>query len=132
MFQFLTATIYELTWWQIILCAVYFIYFVYRSYQVWEETNYYGIRKGYKNVFVGERVKYLKLYHLFRMIFDIPPAIIGLLFPLTKVVLNVNLFKYKVRDEEKAKEELQMKVDLLKKQLNENDLYLDGYVVKRK
>lgn len=96
--MFIWEKFISLTWWQMSLWVAYTLYFIARSWRIWEETNWYGIKKGYKNVFIGED-KHFRLYHVVRTILDIPPMIVGLFFPAIKKVLSVKLYTFK--EEEK-------------------------------
>jgi hypothetical protein len=89
------ATVMSLPWWATILWVVYLIYFIYRACKIWEWTNDYGIVKGYRYVFLGYKGKVLRLYHLLIMIFDIPPAILGLFFPVIKKVFSFKIYEFK-------------------------------------
>lgn len=93
----------SLTWWQMILWVAYLLYFLIRSHSIWVLTSEYGIRKGYKYVFFGENPKYFRLYHLVRMLFDIPPSIIGLTFPFFKAVLKFKIYEFKPEKKEDEK-----------------------------
>ena len=95
---FLLVAFTALTWWQMVLWVAYAIYFTCRAWHVWTEMNDYGIKKGYKYVIVGHSKDY-RLYHLVRTILDIPPMLLGLVFPLLKKVLSFKLYTFK--DEKK-------------------------------
>jgi hypothetical protein len=84
----------DLTWWQMTLWVLYTIYFLFRSFHIWDAVSDYGIRKGYKQVFIGCS-RYLRLYHVLRMIFDIPPMIVGLTFPVFKKIFSLKLYEFK-------------------------------------
>jgi hypothetical protein len=92
----------DLTWWQMILWGLYTIYFLSTAQKFWEETDRYGLVKGYMNVIFGY-AKVFRLYHIVLIIFNIPPAIIGLLFPLIKIILRFKLYEFK-QEPEKPKE----------------------------
>jgi hypothetical protein len=93
--EFLLVSFTSLTWWQMILWVVYAIYFIYRTYRVFDDVNQYGLRKGYQYSFIGYYKRDLKLYHVARMLFDIPPMILGLFFPIFKRVLNFRIYTFK-------------------------------------
>jgi hypothetical protein len=95
--SFLLASFVGLLWWQMVLWFAYAIYFICRSWQIWRETNDFGIKEGYKEVFIGTD-RHFRLYHLVRTIFDIPPMILGLLFPLLRKILRMKLYTFKVED----------------------------------
>ena len=84
----------DLYWWQMILCGAYFIYFLIRSHDFWVSTDNSGILKGYKYVIFGYG-KVFRVYHIVRILFDIPPAIIGLLFPVLKSILRFKIYEFK-------------------------------------
>lgn len=85
--------------WAFVLWGAYFIYFVCRAYEIWHETSDEGLWKGYKNVFLGYRQRTLRLHHLIRMVFDIPPAILGLLFPVIRKIFTLKLYEFKDKGE---------------------------------
>lgn len=87
----------SLTWWQMILWIVYTLYFIGRSYHFWDETKH-KFWKGYKNVIFGYD-EYFRVYHIVRIIFDIPPAIVGLLFPALRKLLAFKIYKLNKNDE---------------------------------
>lgn len=95
-FQWLYATLADLTWWQRLLWVVYLIYFITRSYKYWIETEH-GLRKGYRRMIFGYN-KEIRLYHILLIIFDIPPAIIGLTFPILKRILSFKIYTFKEKD----------------------------------
>lgn len=106
--MFLWTAFWDLPWWGSAVVAGYTLYFILRACRIWSETSYHGIRKGYKNVFFGRDAKEIRLYHLIRIVFDIPPAIIGLLFPFIKsiAVMKIHTFKEPKKPEKpKTKEE---------------------------
>lgn len=95
MFSWLWAAWTELPIWGMVLWIVYLLYFLGRSYKIWIETSNEGIAKGYKYVFFGRNPKHIRLYHVLRMVFDIPPAIVGLFFPFFKAVAKLKLYTFK-------------------------------------
>jgi hypothetical protein len=97
--DFWLTRLVSLTWWQMILWIVYAIYFLLRAYDVWDEVTEYGFKKGYKHILIGQYKKDLRLYHVIRMIFDIPPMIIGITFPTFKKLFSLKLYTFK--DEKK-------------------------------
>lgn len=99
--DFIWGTIVSLPLWATILWIIYAIYFTYRACQIWIATDEMGIVKGYGYVFLGYNQRTLRLYHLLRMIIDIPPAILGLLFPLLQKIFSLKIYEFK----EKKKEE---------------------------
>lgn len=94
------TTLAALPWWGTILWIAYLVYFLYRAYEIWELTDKHGIAKGYKYVFMGNG-RTLRLYHLLRMIIDIPPAILGLFFPLLRKIFSLKLYEFKEKKGEK-------------------------------
>jgi len=97
--DFLWVEFKSLAWWEMILWVAYVIYFIARAWKVWDETSTDGIKEGYKNIIVGNDKAY-RLYHLVRTILDIPPLILGLLFPFLSWLLSFKLYTFK---EEKKK-----------------------------
>lgn len=95
------TTLAALPWWATILWIAYLVYFLYRAYEIWEITDKYGIIKGYKIVFLGHNGRTLRLYHLLRMIIDIPSAILGLFFPLLRKIFSLKLYEFKEKKGEK-------------------------------
>ncbi|MDH6674278.1 hypothetical protein M2277_004970 [Paenibacillus sp. LBL] len=91
----------ELPWWGMTLWGLYTIYFILRAWYVWSETSENGLLKGYKIVFIGEYEKTLRLYHLLRMIFDIPPAILGLVFPICRTIFTLKIYEFNKEGESK-------------------------------
>lgn len=85
----------SLPWWAAILWVLYLIYFIVRACNIWYYTNEYGLIKGYKYVFFGDDPKDIRLYHLMRILFDVPPAIIGLSFPFVKAVFKMKVYTFK-------------------------------------
>lgn len=86
----------DLTWWQMILWLAYAIYFICRAYAYWVETS--GDKKfwkGYKHVMFGRYEKYFRVYHIIVIIFDVPPAIVGLFFPVLRQVLTFKIYEFK-------------------------------------
>lgn len=94
----LWTTVRAFAWWQTTLWIVYTIYFGLRSWHFWEETET-GLWKGYRNVIFGYE-KEIRVYHIFRILFDIPPAIVGLFFPILRSILRFKIYEFK---DEKAK-----------------------------
>jgi hypothetical protein len=88
----------ELSVWQACLLGAYLIYFVIRVIRIWGAMDGEGIIAGYKKLFINGRT--FRLYHLFRMILDLPPAFVGLIFPLLNKVLTLKIYEFK---EEKKK-----------------------------
>lgn len=95
--NWLWTSYFSLNWWQMLLWGIYFLYFVGRSWHIWNETDDEGILKGYKNVIVG-RDEYFRLYHLVRTIIDIPPLVFGLFFPVLRKMLSFKIFKFDIKD----------------------------------
>jgi|GEM_PF-6305177 len=85
----------ELPWWAMLLWFVYALYFFIRAYHVWDETSDQGLVKGYRRVFFGHE-KDVRLYHIIRIILDIPPALVGLFFPLLRFLFHLKV--YTIRD----------------------------------
>jgi hypothetical protein len=83
----------SLTWWQMILWGSYFIYFIVRTWAFWDETRE-SLWKGYKRVIFSYE-KYFRVYHIIRIIFDIPPALLGLLFPILRKLLAFKIYEFK-------------------------------------
>lgn len=94
-FNILVQRFIDLTWWQMLLWVAYAFYFLARAYTVWEEVTHYGFKKGYKNILVGQYKKDLRLYHIIRMIFDVPPMILGITFPTFKKIFGFKLYTFK-------------------------------------
>jgi hypothetical protein len=84
----------DLYWWQMLLCGAYFLYFVTRTCQFWDATDDAGLWKGYKKL-IFRYEKAFKIYHIVRIIFDMPPAVIGIFFPFLKKVLGHEIYKFK-------------------------------------
>lgn len=101
MLNWLWTSFVALPWWAMILWCAYTIYFIIRAWNIWDETTDYGVAKGYKNVIFGYE-KHIRLYHVVRIVFDIPPAIIGLLFPLLRKMFSLKLYTFK--EEKKGSE----------------------------
>lgn len=89
------TTVLALPWWAMILWITYLIYFVCRVSDIWNETYRYGIVKGYRIIFLGHNGRVLRLYHVLRMIIDIPPAILGLFFPLLRKIFSLKIYEFK-------------------------------------
>ena len=85
----------DLSWWAMGLWFIYIVYFIIRAIYIWNETSDDGILEGYKTVFLGRGQTVFRLYHLVRMILDIPPAVLGLLFPLLQKFLTLKLYEFK-------------------------------------
>lgn len=83
----------NLTWWQMILWVAYLLYFLIRTYGYWNETQG-GLRKGYRSMIFGNS-KEIRLYHILLIIFDLPPAIIGLMFPTLRKILAFKIYEFK-------------------------------------
>lgn len=83
----------ELPWWMEILVFAYAIYFIVRSIMIYKETSDEGIVKGYKNIFLGRNPEYLRLYHVLRMIIDIPPLALGIFFPLLRFIFTLKIVR---------------------------------------
>jgi hypothetical protein len=99
---FLWVQFTSLTWWQMIIWVAYLIYFLGRSWKVWDACRDLGIKKGYKWVFFGSNPKVFRLYHLIRMILDIPPLAVGLLFPVIKAIFRIKLYEFKQPEDKKG------------------------------
>jgi hypothetical protein len=93
-FNWLWIAFTDLTWWQMVLWAIYVIYFVVRSWQVWDETTSNGIIKGYRSVYFGYK-REIRIYHLIRMILDIPCLVVGLFFPLLRKIFAFKIYTFK-------------------------------------
>jgi hypothetical protein len=102
--NFITAfwiTFINLTWWQFTLVIAYTLYFCVRAYAFWEEqSDNKSFWKGYRRVIFGFD-KAFRVYHIVRILFDIPPAIIGLTFPLLRKVLAFKIYEFKDERENK-------------------------------
>ncbi|MEK5060885.1 MULTISPECIES: hypothetical protein [unclassified Paenibacillus] len=94
MFVGLYTSFVSLTWWQMILWAAYALYFIVRACHIWSETRDEGMVKGYLNVFLG-RERVIRLYHVVRVILDIPPSIVGLFFPMLRATLRLKIYEMK-------------------------------------
>jgi hypothetical protein len=82
----LWATITELAWWQLILMAGYTLYFILRAWAYWDATED-GLWKGFRKV-LFKYDTHFRVYHIVRILFDIPPMAVGLLFPVLRNVLK--------------------------------------------
>ncbi len=91
---FIWTRFIDLTWWQMILWICYLFYFGVRARDFWIETREGGLIKGYRHVMFGCD-KYFRVYHIFRIVFDIPPAIIGLFFPILRKVFSYKIYTFK-------------------------------------
>lgn len=89
----LWTTFISLTWWQMTLWVAYTLYFIVRSYAYWDKTED-GLWKGYRSVMFGCD-KHIRVYHIVRFIFDIPPATFGLFFPILRKVLAFKIYEFK-------------------------------------
>lgn len=85
---------WDLTWWQMILWVIYLLYFIRRSYEIYDSTSIMGLKEGYKDVFIGND-KSFRVYHIIRTVFDIPPMLLGLFFPILNKILSFELYKFK-------------------------------------
>jgi hypothetical protein len=92
--MFLWVAFVALPWWAMTLWLAYTLYFIIRACMIWKATTEDGVIKGYKYVFFGYKPKHIRLYHLLRMLFDIPPAIIGLFFPLIKAICRMKIYTF--------------------------------------
>lgn len=92
--MFLWFAFIALPWWAMTLWVAYTLYFIIRACEIWQATNESGMIKGYKYVFFGYKPKHVRLYHLVRIVFDIPPAIIGLFFPFVKATLRMKIYTF--------------------------------------
>lgn len=95
MIKFLWSSYWNLPWWADILIFAYAIYFIVRSVMIYVATKDNGIPKGYKLIFLGRNPEYLRLYHVLRMIIDIPPLTVGIFFPFIRFVFTLKLVKLK-------------------------------------
>lgn len=86
----------DLTWWQMTLWIAYTIYFVVRSCMFWGETEDTTLWNGYKRAMFGHD-KYFRVYHVVKVVFDIPPAILGLFFPILRALLSFKLYEFKIK-----------------------------------
>lgn len=84
----------DLYWWQMILWIVYAIYFFVKAKWFWDSTSQYGLLKGYREVIFGSD-RIFKVYHIVLILFDIPPALIGLTFPFLRRVLCFKVYEFK-------------------------------------
>jgi hypothetical protein len=98
--KWLFATIGQIPWWLLLIYLAYAIYFISRAREFWDATTNDGLRKGYKYAIFGSYPKDIRLYHIFRIVFDIPPAIIGLFFPAIRKILSLKIYTFK--EEEKT------------------------------
>lgn len=89
-----------LTWWQMLLWGAYFIYFLVRSWAFWDETRDNGLWRGYKRL-IFSYDKYFRVYHIVKIIFDIPSAIVGLFFPILRRILTFKIYEFKELKESK-------------------------------
>jgi hypothetical protein len=90
--NFLWTEFFKLTGWQMVLWIIYLLYFIFRTYDFWCESTEYGVIKGYKKSIFGHD-EYARLYHIIRIIFDLPMAIIGLFLPLLRDTLTLKVCK---------------------------------------
>jgi hypothetical protein len=65
---------------------------------IYRETSEEGLVKGSRNIFLGENPQYLRLYHILRMIADIPPLVLGIFFPLIRWIFTLKLYKFKPQE----------------------------------
>ena len=93
-FNFLWNAYFSLTGWQMILWAMYFLYFVGRIWWYFCSAQEYGVINGYKQVMFGHG-KALRLYHLLLIIWDLPMAIIGLFLPILKRTLTFKIYEFR-------------------------------------
>ncbi|MEK5036265.1 hypothetical protein MKY96_32970 [Paenibacillus sp. FSL R7-0302] len=93
--MFLWTALIALPWWVMTLWGAYTIYFICRAWYIWQQTTDDGLKEGYKYVFLGHKPKYLRLHHILRMIIDIPPALLGLLFPLIRAIFRMKIYEFK-------------------------------------
>lgn len=91
----------NLPWWAFILTIAYALYFVFRACAFWQEQkDNDSFWMGYRRVIFGYD-KVFRLYHIVRILFDIPPALIGLTFPLLRKVLTMKIYEFKDEKEKK-------------------------------
>lgn len=95
MVNWLWTSLIALPWWGITLWVLYTIYFVGRAIYLYFEVQEHGLWEGYKRVFIGKYENTLRLYHIIRMIIDIPSAIVGLVFPIIQKIFTLKLYEFK-------------------------------------
>lgn len=92
--NFWWQTFVDLKAWQMILFVIYLIYFVVMTYSFYVNSMQYGIIKGYK-VTIFDNDTHFRLHHIFRIIWDLPPALVGLFLPLLEEVFTFKLHEFK-------------------------------------
>jgi hypothetical protein len=92
----------SLTWWQMGLWIVWLIYFLGRTYHYWCEADERGFLKGYRKAAFGTDT-HVRLWHILRMLIDIPSAICGLFLPFIRDALTMKICELK-DDKPKGKE----------------------------
>jgi hypothetical protein len=99
-FTFLWNSFFALSGWQMLLWIIYTIYFLIRMCYYYSNANDYGVVIGYRLTVFG-RDTHIRLWHIIRLVFEIPMAIIGLLLPTIKRTLTLQVYEFKT---EKKKE----------------------------
>lgn len=98
MFSWLWIKFTDLPWWAMVFWGIYFLYTLQRAYEIWTATTELGLWKGYRFAFFNK--KEIRLYHLVRIVVDLPAAIVGLFFPVIRKVFSLKLYEFK--DEKKV------------------------------
>jgi hypothetical protein len=79
----LNAMLSQLLWWQWSILVIYTLYTFIRALWIFND--------GLREALIGES-NHIKLYHVIWGLIDIPAIILGKLFPVLKMIFNVNLF----------------------------------------
>jgi len=80
--------------WQVGLGVLYVLCFVCRTYHFYDNAMQYGVKQGYRVTMFGND-GYLRLWHLIRIVFDVPMAITGLFLPFIKKTFTLKIMKLK-------------------------------------
>lgn len=89
----MSALFISLTWWQMAILGIYFIYTLVRG------TFYFN--DGVKETLLGFRKRELRLYHIILLVIDLPSMVLGRFYHVIKFIFSAKLYTFKEKKESK-------------------------------
>lgn len=84
--------------WQMALWVILLFYCVMRIYDFWDNAKDLGVVKGYRKSIFGYDT-HIRLWHIIRIIIDLPMAAIGLFLPILSRTLTLEIHQFKTEEE---------------------------------
>jgi hypothetical protein len=93
-FTFLWNSFFALSGWQMVLWLIYTLYFLIRTYAYWDNASDLGVVQGYRRTAFSHDT-HIRLWHLIRIVFELPMAAIGLCLPVLSRTLSFKVYEFK-------------------------------------